>query len=154
VCPVERDFLPPIMKTNLTLFVARLVCTVLLGMRTSLTLAAATEDSTLARPTAIPWSQVGAKAGADYKGQGLAVARTESGARLRCVFQRLEAEATPEGLWLTSTVTATTDRFRVMVIEVGRVTPCAPALPGSNRDQETANDGHEEIRPARQLPAN
>src|SRR6266436_5745299 len=54
---------------------------------------------------AIPWSQIGAKAGADYQGDGLAVSPIpQSGsARLRCVFQRLEGEATREGLWLTST---------------------------------------------------
>src|SRR5262249_30169601 len=127
-----------------TLFVARPVCAVVLVVQVSPTLAVATEDSTRAAagPTATPWSQIGAKAGADYKGEGLAVAATESGARLRCVFQRLEGEATPEGLWLTSTITTTTDRFRVMVTEVGRVTPSAPALPGNGRDQETANDGH------------
>src|SRR5271170_3194488 len=73
-------------------------------------------------PAAIPWSQIGAKAGADYKGDGLAVTSTESGARLHCVFQRLDGEATPEGLWLTSTVTNTvSDRFRVTAIGMGRV---------------------------------
>ncbi len=73
-------------------------------------------------PTGIPWNEIGAKAGADYKGEGLAVTPTESGARLSCVFQRLEGEATAEGLWLTSTVTNTmSDRFRVTAIEVGRV---------------------------------
>jgi hypothetical protein len=40
---------------------------------------------------------------------GLAVSPTEGGAGLRCVFQRLEGEATREGLWLTSTVIKTTD---------------------------------------------
>ena len=46
---------------------------------------------------AIPWSQLGAKAGADYRGDGLAVMSTAEGVRLRCVFQRLEGEATREG---------------------------------------------------------
>ncbi|MGO8927466.1 MAG: hypothetical protein ACLQU3_11320 [Limisphaerales bacterium] len=72
-------------------------------------------------PSAIPWNQIGAKAGADYQGDGLAVTPTESGARLHCVFQRLDGEATPEGLWLTSTVTNTvSDRFRVTAMAVGR----------------------------------
>src|ERR1017187_6208335 len=83
-------------------------------------------------PAAIPWNQIGAKAGADYQGDGLAVTPTESGARLHCVFQRLDGKATPEGLWLTSTVTNTVsdpssvaalrrvDRFRVTATEVGR----------------------------------
>ena len=57
----------------------------------------------------------------DYKGDGLAVTPTEDGASLHCVFQRLDGEATPEGLWLTSTVTNTTsDRFRVTATEIGR----------------------------------
>jgi hypothetical protein len=78
-------------------------------------------------PAAIPSNEIGAKAGANYQGDGLAVTPTESGARLHCVFQRLDGEATPEGLWLTSTVTNTpNDRFRVTAMAVGRVTPCAP----------------------------
>ena len=54
---------------------------------------------------AIPWSQLAAKAGADYQGDGLSVIPTADGARLRCAFQRLEGHATREGLWLTSIVT-------------------------------------------------
>ena len=78
-------------------------------------------------PAAIPWNEIGAKAGANYQGDGLAVTPTGSGARLHCVFQRLDGEATPEGLWLTSTVTNTvSDRFRVTAMAVGRGTPCAP----------------------------
>src|ERR1019366_7970722 len=70
---------------------------------------------------AIPWSQIGAKAGADYKGDGLAVSPTAQGARLHCVFQHLDGEATREGLWLTSTATnAVKDRFRVVAVAVGR----------------------------------
>ena len=69
----------------------------------------------------IPWDQIGAKAGADYKGDGLSVTPTTDGARLHCVFQRLDGEATPEGLWLTSTVTNTVrDRFQVKATSVGR----------------------------------
>ena len=63
----------------------------------------------------IPWDQVGAKAGADYHGDGLRVSATPEGARLHCVFQRLDGEATPEGLWLTSTTdTSEDERFRVV----------------------------------------
>jgi hypothetical protein len=73
-------------------------------------------------PSAIPWCQIGAKAGADYQGDGLAVMPTDFGARLRCVFQRLDGEATTQGLWLTSTVTnAVNDRFRVVATSVGRL---------------------------------
>jgi hypothetical protein len=78
-------------------------------------------------PSAIPWNEIGAKAGANYQGDGLVVTSTAAGARLHCVFQRLDGEATPEGLWLTSTVTNTmSDRFCVTAAAVGRVTPCAP----------------------------
>jgi hypothetical protein len=77
-------------------------------------------------PSAIPWNQIGAKAGANYQGDGLAVTPAGSGARLHCVFQRLDGEATSEGLWLTSTVTNTvSDRFRVRAMKVGRIAPNA-----------------------------
>src|SRR5215831_18954413 len=101
-----------------------------------------------AKPQAsIPWSQLGAKAGADYKGDGLVLTQSQSGARLRCVFQRLQGEATPGGLWLTSTVTNTvSERFRVKATAVGRVTPCAPASANEINGQRTA-------RPTTTLPA-
>ena len=129
----------PFMKTNLSQ--ARLSCALALGIGSSLSLAAATgrewgsvergaserqgvEPSLHSpRPDAprLAWSQIGAKAGADYQGDGLAVSPTAGGARLRCVFQRLEGQVTREGLWLTSTVTnAVNDRFRVMATAVGR----------------------------------
>ena len=69
----------------------------------------------------MPWSQIGAKAGADYQGGGLAVLATPEGARLRCVFQRLEGQVTSEGLWLASTAEdATGERFRVVASAVER----------------------------------
>lgn len=72
-------------------------------------------------PTAIPWSQLGATAAAASKSSGLAVVPTASGAKLRCSFQRLEGEATREGLWLSSTVRTTeSDRFRVLAVAMGR----------------------------------
>jgi hypothetical protein len=84
-------------------------------------------------PAAIPWSEIGAKAGADYQGDGLAVTPTESGARLHCVFQRLNGEATAEGLWLTSTVTNTvSDRFRVTAMAVGHNTDGALTRPAGH----------------------
>ena len=113
------------MKTNLNLLQTRIFCAVALGIGSSFGLAAATEDSADTAPakTAIPWSQLGAKAGADYQGDALAVIPAAGGARLRCVFQRLEGEATREGLWLTSTfINAVNDRFRLVAVEVGRST--------------------------------
>jgi len=69
----------------------------------------------------IPWDQIGARAGADYKGDGLIVTPTTFGARLHCSFQRLDGEATREGLWLTSTATEQLkDPFRVKAVAVGR----------------------------------
>ena len=116
------------MKTKFRLFQARLFWAVALGIGSSFGLTAAAADSADPAPArtsqAIPWSQIGAKAGADYQGDGLAVSPTVDGARLRCVFQRLEGEATREGLWLTSTVIppsgTVNDRFRVVAATVGR----------------------------------
>jgi hypothetical protein len=72
-------------------------------------------------PSVIPWDALGAQAGAGYHGDGLAVMPAGSGARLHCVFQRLDGEATAEGLWLTSTFTNTaSDRFRVTATALGR----------------------------------
>ena len=88
------------------------------------------------------WSEIGAKAGADYHGDGLSVTPAGKGARLRCAFQRLEGEATTEGLWLVSTVTnAANDRFRVVAASVGRnpeggrASPRAPTLSGQTGSQ-------------------
>lgn len=70
---------------------------------------------------AVPWSQTGAKAEAHYQGDGLSVSPKENGAFLRCIFQRLEGEATHEGLWLTSTASsAVKDTFRVVASAIGR----------------------------------
>ena len=56
------------MKTKLKLFQARMFCAVALGIGSSFSLAAAAADSADPAPakTSIPWSQIGAKAGADY----------------------------------------------------------------------------------------
>ena len=83
--------------------------------------------------TPVPFAEVGAKAGAQYHGDGLSVLATPQGARLRCVFQKLEGEVTTEGLWLTSTVDgAKGDRFRVIATSAGReAAPIwSPDLPG------------------------
>ena len=121
----------------------------------SFSVAAAAENRAETAPAktseSIPWSQVGAKAGADYQGDGLTIMPITAGARLRCVFQKMEGEVTREGLWLASTVIppggTVNDRFRVMAIEVGRVTPCAPF------ENLTADYGaHGVPRPTIQLP--
>jgi hypothetical protein len=71
----------------------------------------------------IPKDQLGAVAGKQYQGDGLSVAATPDGARLRCAFQRLAGQVTSEGLWLSSTVAGAKDeRFRVVAVAVGRDT--------------------------------
>ena len=75
---------------------------------------------TSSSPSAIPWEQIGVQAGANYRGNGLSVCTTPAGARLRCDFQRMDGEATGEGLWLVSTVAnQPRDRFRVLATAVG-----------------------------------
>ena len=92
--------------------------------------------------TPIAWSELGAKATAQYSGDGLAVAVTPSGAvRLRCAFQKLQGEVTGEGLWLESTVPGAARasgaaavparRFRVVADAVGREGGTVTALPRS-----------------------
>src|SRR5580765_6651480 len=162
------------MKTKLRRFQARMFCAVALGIGSSLSLAAPAAANPLnlsLSPSggegrgrtgegAIPWSELGAKAGADYQGDGLGVMPTADGARLRCVFQRLEGDATREGLWLTSTVTnAVNERFRVVAAQVGRVTPCAPpdgeSVPASRLVSSLApptDRAHGAPRPTAALP--
>src|SRR6266581_5428154 len=117
------------MKTKSELFRARLFCAVALGIGSSFSLSTTAADSADTAPakTSIPWSQLGVPqggTGADYQGDGLAVIATAEGARLRCAFQKLEGEATREGLWLTSTVIPPSgtvrDRFRIVATSVGR----------------------------------
>src|SRR6516225_7505900 len=127
------------MKTKRTLLPTWIVCAVALALNTNPAPATAARDaagipeaSPAKTADVIPWSQIGAKAGAAYQGEGLSVTPTEHGARLRCVFQRLEGEATSEGLWLTSTVTNTAaDRFRVKAAAVGRASADSLALPAA-----------------------
>lgn len=74
-----------------------------------------------------PQDEVGAKAGVDYQGGGLGVTPSLGGARLYCIFQGLEGEATTGGLWLTSTVTnQVSDRFQVKAAWLGRRGAVAP----------------------------
>jgi hypothetical protein len=87
-------------------------------------------DSPAAKPAAIPWSQIGATATQPYSGDELGVGASAGCARLRCGFQRLEGEATGEGLWLTSMVTGqANDRFRLVAAAVGRAGAEGSPLP-------------------------
>src|SRR3989442_1994315 len=112
----------PLIKSNLV--EARPLCGALAGMCLFLTAAANEVAGHDMEPTpktveAIPWDQIGAKVEPDYKGDRLSVAATIEGARLRCLFQRLEGEAGSRGLWLTSTVSnRVNDRFRVVAAKI------------------------------------
>ncbi len=70
---------------------------------------------------AIPLDQIGAVTGKQYSGDGLAVEFNPDGARLRCSFQKLNAQVTTEGLWLASAADgATGERFRVIARTLSR----------------------------------
>jgi hypothetical protein len=132
------------MKDKVLKIIAGALLTVTVGMGSFPPLAAATEASahTASTTTAIPWSQIGATAGADYQGDALAVIPTTEGARLRCEFQRLEGEATREGLWLTSTVLPqcgkVNDRFRLVAVEIGRGAPRASSAVGGTTERSAS----------------
>ena len=83
----------------------------------------------------IPFSEIGAKATADYQGDALGITATPDGARLRCGFQKLEGHATTEGLWLESTVPGG-GNFRLVAVAVGRggsrAPQCAPTEAASS----------------------
>jgi hypothetical protein len=82
-------------------------------------LASASPATTNAPP--IPLGQLGAAAERQYSGDGLSVVTTQDGARLRCVFQKMDGEVTREGLWLLSTAEESKgERFRVTALSVGR----------------------------------
>ena len=87
-----------------------------------------------AHATAIPLDQIGAVAGKQYSGDGLAVTPSDDGARLRCVFQRLNGRVTTDGLWLVSTKDGSKgEPFRVIASAIGRAG--TEALPGSGNVQ-------------------
>ncbi len=94
-----------------------------------------TETPPSAGPEAIPWAELGARAGEQYQGDGLAVTPTEDGALLRCSFQRLEGRVGEDGLWLESTAegAAEPERFRVRARAVGREGGAMAGLPETGR---------------------
>jgi len=102
----------------------------------------------------IPMDQLGAVAGKQYQGDGLSLAATPDGARLRCTFQRLEGQVTSEGLWLSSTVAGAKDeRLRVVAVAVGRDTeatkgPCINKCRGAsvNHTNTAASVDHCSVR--------
>ena len=77
----------------------------------------------------ISFSQLGAKATADYHGEALGVTAIPDGARLRCGFQKLEGRVTAEGLWLESTAPGDAGKLRLTAAalcrESSRARECA-----------------------------
>ena len=90
--------------------------TVLAALALALTVPARAET----QPAAIPFSDIGARATANYQGDALGVTATADGARLRCGFQKLEGQATLEGLWLESTKPEGVGRLRLTATALGR----------------------------------
>jgi len=78
------------------------------------------------RADSIPLADLGTKATAQYHGNGLAITATPDGALLHCTFQKLEAQATPTGLWLDSTAANGNDRFQVVAQALGRAQALEP----------------------------
>lgn len=72
---------------------------------------------------AIPFDQLGAAVEKQSPDNGTGITPTATGAKLRAVMQDLEAEATPDGLWLTSTAdedAGKPNRFRIRATAAGR----------------------------------
>jgi hypothetical protein len=87
---------------------------VLLLCLTALVLALAGSARAQTQPAAIPFSDIGAKATVDYKGDALGITATSGGACLHCGFQKLEGHTTSEGLWLESTEPGAAGKFRLV----------------------------------------
>jgi hypothetical protein len=96
-----------------------LILVVALAIGTTDTFVTAGEPT--GNPPAIQMDQIGATAEKQYSGDGLSVYATDGGARLCCVFQKMEGEITPEGLWLNSTANSSqSERFRIVATALGR----------------------------------
>ena len=84
----------------------------------------------VAHPAKISFPDLGAAVQKQYAGDGLSVEAYGGGARLHCLFQRLDGVATPEGLWLASTAESQqAARFCMKASSLGRGTLCASTLP-------------------------
>jgi len=120
----------------------------LLAMALPFTAGAQTSVPSPKKVQPIPFDQIGAAAEKQYHGDGLSVSATEDGARLRCVFQKLEGLATTQGLWLTSTEDASRGtRFRVIARMVGRGDATGVALP-ENGSVSVCGNAARFVRPA------
>lgn len=86
-------------------------------------------------PETIPWSEIGARADAQYAGDGLSILTSGGKTVLKSMLQRLEGEATAEGLWVASvSETEGGGRFRIRAESVGRTSDLRN-MAGSGRVQ-------------------
>jgi len=84
--------------------------------------------------SSIPLDQLGAAGSEQLGGHGLSVTATPGGARLTCAFQKLEGQATTNGLWLTSKADyVESERFRLVAVAVGRERTQRSFLPPSGQ---------------------
>src|SRR6266850_1968988 len=68
-----------------------------------------------------PLSYLGTEFGNKYCGHGLTIRPTPQGASIQCIFQRLNAELTSQGLYLASTADCAKGTiFRVLAGAIGR----------------------------------
>jgi hypothetical protein len=108
---------------------------VLLAFLAALALAFPVPARAGTQPATIPFSDIGARATANYHGDTLGVTATSDGAHLRCGFQKLAGHATPEGLWLESTKPGG-GQLRLVAVAVGRggsgARQCAPTQAASS----------------------
>ena len=77
-------------------------------------------------PAAIRYSDIGAKATADYQGEALHITPTSDGARLRCGFQKLEGLVTSKGLWLESIEAGAAGKLQLVAAALGRTIHATP----------------------------
>ena len=110
---------PNSMSTPLRRRIGTALFTLLAALSSALTVPARAGT----QPAAIPISDIGTRATANYQGDALGVTATADGARVRCGFQKLEGQATPEGLWLESTKPGAAGRLRVTATALGRAGP-------------------------------
>jgi hypothetical protein len=77
----------------------------------------------------VPWFEIATRAGEQNHDEVSGISAAGEGALLHCRLQKLDGEATWDGLWLTSTVNSGRERLQVTATAVGRAGPAAVVLP-------------------------
>lgn len=77
----------------------------------------------------IPWFEIASRAGEQNHGEAPGISVTGEGTLLHSWLQELDAEATRQRLWLTSTVSSGGERLQVSATAVGRAGANAAVLP-------------------------